>query len=286
MRKKYTQVIFQDRCEYANGHEKFLLHFFLLHSSSVILNFDYSFFLQAMLELKHLTATAGDKTILQDISLSFEKGLVYALLGPNGSGKSTLASSIMGHPSFTLSENSQILFEGEDITKLSADKRAKLGIFLSFQSPVPLPGVSIYQLMRHAFDNKVDALTSRKKIQAFAKELDIQDELLTRSLNDDFSGGEKKKMEVLQMAMLEPKLAIFDEIDTGVDVDALKTIAGFLKKYRKPEQTFIFITHSVSLLKTIAPDKTVVLKGGIVDRQGEGLMAMDIIETEGFEEKK
>ncbi|MFA6109952.1 MAG: ATP-binding cassette domain-containing protein, partial [Candidatus Latescibacterota bacterium] len=190
-----------------------------------------------MLQLKDITAKAGEKTILRDINLSFEKGLTYALLGPNGSGKSTLASAIMGHSNFTLTENSEIWFEDEDITALSADKRAKKGIFLSFQSPVPLPGVSVYQLMRHSFENKVDALTSRKKIQAFAKELDIKDELLTRSLNDDFSGGEKKKMEVLQMAMLEPTLAIFDEIDTGVDVDALKTIAGFLKKYRKPEQT-------------------------------------------------
>ncbi|MDD5084345.1 MAG: Fe-S cluster assembly ATPase SufC [Candidatus Moranbacteria bacterium] len=239
-----------------------------------------------MLELKNLTASAGDKTILDNINFSFDEGLVYALLGPNGSGKSTLASSIMGHPNFTLSPDSCISFEGEDITGLSADKRAKKGIFLSFQSPVPLPGVSIYQLMRHAFENKVDALTSRKKIQAFAKELDIKDELLTRSLNDDFSGGEKKKMEVLQMAMLEPKLAIFDEIDTGVDVDALKTIAQFLKKHRNPGQTFIFITHSVNLLKTILPDTTIVLKKGAVTKQGDGAMAMEIIETEGFEEKK
>lgn len=239
-----------------------------------------------MLQLKNLSAKAGEKTILHNINLSCEKGFVYALLGPNGSGKSTLASAIMGHPSFTLSEDSHVLFEGEDITALSADKRAKKGIFLSFQSPLPLPGVSIYQLMRHAFENKVDALTSRKKIQAYARELDIKDELLTRSLNDDFSGGEKKKMEVLQMAMLEPKLAIFDEIDTGVDVDALKTIAKFLKKHRKPEQIFIFITHSTSLLKTIIPDKTIVLKKGVVDRQGDGSMAIEIIETEGFEEKK
>lgn len=235
-----------------------------------------------MLEIHTLTASVGDKTILNDIDLTFEPGKVYALLGPNGSGKSTLASVIMGHPNFTVSEASEMRFEDEDIVALSADKRAKQGIFLSFQSPLPLPGVSIYQLMRHAFENKVDALTSRKKIQAFAKELNIKDELLARSLNDDFSGGEKKKMEVLQMAMLEPKLAIFDEIDTGVDVDALKTIAEFLKKYRKPEQTFIFITHSTSLLKALRPDATIVLKDGKIERQGDGAMAIDIIETEGF----
>lgn len=236
-----------------------------------------------MLNIKNLTASVGDKTILSDIDLTFEPGKVYALLGPNGSGKSTLASIIMGHPNFTVSENSEMRFEDEDIVKLSADKRAKKGIFLSFQSPLPLPGVSIYQLMRHAFENKVDALTSRKKIQAFAKELNIKDELLARSLNDDFSGGEKKKMEVLQMAMLEPKLAIFDEIDTGVDVDALKTIAEFLKKYRKPEQTFVFITHSTSLLKALQPDATIIIKDGKIEKQGDGAMAIDIIETEGFE---
>lgn len=236
-----------------------------------------------MLIIKNLTASVGDKTILSGIDLTFEPGKVYALLGPNGSGKSTLASVIMGHPNFTVSEASEMRFEGEDIVALSADKRAKLGIFLSFQSPLPLPGVSIYQLMRHAFENKVDALTSRKKIQAFAKELNIKDELLVRSLNDDFSGGEKKKMEVLQMAMLEPKLAIFDEIDTGVDVDALKTIAEFLKKYRKPEQTFVFITHSTSLLKALQPDATIVLKDGRIEKHGDGAMAIDIIETEGFE---
>jgi Fe-S cluster assembly ATP-binding protein len=235
-----------------------------------------------MLTLKNITASVGEKTILNDISLSFEAGKVYALLGPNGSGKSTLASVIMGHPNFSLSETSEIWFEGENITALTPDKRAKKGIFLSFQSPVPLPGVSIYQLMRHAFENKVNALTSRKKIQAFAQELHIKDELLSRSLNDDFSGGEKKKMEVLQMAMLEPKLAIFDEIDTGVDVDALKTIAQFLIKYKKPEQTFVFITHSTSLLKALAPDVTIVIKDGTIARQGDGTMALEIIETEGF----
>ena len=241
-----------------------------------------------MLQLKNFTVHAGDKTILSDINLTFESGKVYALLGPNGSGKSTLASAIMGHPNYTLAETvdgraSEIFFQEENITTLSADKRAKKGLFLSFQSPIPLPGVSIYQLMRHAFDNKLDALTTRKKIQAFANELDIKEELLSRSLNDDFSGGEKKKMEVLQMAMLEPKCAIFDEIDTGVDVDALKTIAHFLKTHRTPEQTFIFITHSTSLLKTLEPDYTIVIKDGKVHKQGDGSMAIDIIETEGFE---
>lgn len=252
-----------------------------------------------MLALKNLTASIEGKIILKNVGLSFEKGKTYALLGPNGSGKSTLASVVAGHPSFSVTPESELVFEGKGVADLSADKRAKLGIFLSFQSPLPLPGVSIYQLMRHAkgrashakgrashaIDKKMDALTSRKKIQAFAQDLGIKDELLARSLNDGFSGGEKKKMEVLQWAMLEPKLAIFDEIDTGVDVDALKTIAEFLKKYRQPEQTFVFITHSTSLLKALQPDATIVLKDGRIERQGDGALAIDIIETEGFEKQ-
>jgi Fe-S cluster assembly ATP-binding protein len=236
-----------------------------------------------MFQIQNLTASVGDKTILQDISLDFASGKTYALLGPNGSGKSTLASIIMSHPNFAISETTCILFENEDITDLSPDKRAQLGIFLSFQSPLPLPGVSIYQLMRHALKKKTDALTSRKKIQEFAKELHIKDELLGRSLNDDFSGGEKKKMEVLQWAMLAPKLSVFDEIDTGVDVDALKIITEFIRRYRTPEQTLIFITHSASLLKAIPPDTTIVLKDGKVEREGSGALALEIIEKEGFE---
>lgn len=235
-----------------------------------------------MLQLNNLTATVGGKQILDNISLVFEKGKIYALLGPNGSGKSTLASVIMNHPSFSINEDSNIVFDDEDIKNLSADKRSKKGLFLSFQSPLPLPGVSIYQLARHMLQNKTDALSSRKKIQELAKELNIKDELLSRSLNDDFSGGEKKKMEVLQWALLEPKFSIFDEIDTGVDVDALKTIATFIDKYRTSEQTIVFITHSTALLKSIAPNKTIVLKDGKIDRQGDGMMAIEIIEKEGF----
>jgi Fe-S cluster assembly ATP-binding protein len=239
-----------------------------------------------MLTIKNLTAFADDKIILSNMSLSFEEGLTYALLGPNGSGKSTLASVLCGHPHFTLSPESEIIFEGENITELSPDKRAQKGIFLSFQSPLPLPGVSVYQLMRHAKGHEAlasNTLSLRQKIQHFAKELHIKDELLTRSLNDDFSGGEKKKMEVLQWAILTPKLAIFDEIDTGVDVDALKIIGEFLKKYRTKNQTIVFITHSLSLLKTITPDTSIILKNGSIKRTGDGKLAQEIIETEGFE---
>jgi Fe-S cluster assembly ATP-binding protein len=235
-----------------------------------------------MLQIKNLTASVEGKTILKNISCTFEAGKTYALLGPNGSGKSTLASVIMGHPSFTTAEDSSLLFEGKELKEMSADARAKEGIFLSFQSPLPLPGVGIYSLLRFALDKKVDALTLRNKVKEIARELHIQEELLSRSLNDGFSGGEKKKMEVLQWAILQPKVAIFDEVDTGVDVDALKTIAEFLKKHRQSDQTLIFITHSTSLLKTLEPDETIVLKDGEIMRQGDGTLAIEIIEKEGF----
>lgn len=235
-----------------------------------------------MLNTRNLTASIEGKTILKNISLSFEEGKTYALLGPNGSGKSTLASVLMGHPSFSAETGSRIMFEGEDITEWTPDKRAKEGLFLSFQSPLALPGVTIYQLLRFALDKKIDALSLRKKVKAFAEELHISEELLSRSINDGFSGGERKKMEVLQWAMLEPKLAIFDEVDTGVDVDALKTIAEFLKKYRKENQTFLFITHSTKLLEILQPNETIVLKDGEIMRQGDGSLAKEIIEKEGF----
>jgi Fe-S cluster assembly ATP-binding protein len=235
-----------------------------------------------MLEIRNLTASVEGKTILKDISVAFEPGKTYALLGPNGSGKSTLASVVAGHPSFSTEERSRILFDGEDISVLAADARAKKGVFLSFQSPLALPGVTIYQLLRFALDKKVDALSLRKKVKGFAEELHISEELLSRSLNDGFSGGEKKKMEVLQWAMLEPKIAIFDEVDTGVDVDALKTIAEFLKRHRKEGQTLVFITHSTKLLEALEPDETIVLKDGEIVRQGDGKLAIEIIEKEGF----
>jgi Fe-S cluster assembly ATP-binding protein len=241
-----------------------------------------------MLQIKNLTASVGGKTILKNLGLSFGAGKTYALLGPNGSGKSTLASVLMGHPDFSVDEASDILFEGENLRELSADARAKKGVFLSFQSPLALPGVTIYQLLRFALDDKqengkkIDALTLRKKVKAFAEELHVSEELLSRSINDGFSGGEKKKMEVLQWAMLEPRLAVFDEVDTGVDVDALKTIARFLKAHRRPDQTFVFITHSTKLLEILEPDETVVLKDGEIVRQGDGRLATEIIEKEGF----
>ncbi len=238
-----------------------------------------------MLALVHLSASIEGKKILDDISFPFQKGRRYALMGPNGSGKSTLAAAIMGHPDIVFSRASKILFGKKNIKSLSPDKRARLGIFLSFQSPLTLPGITVFELLRLALEKKVDPVTLHKQVKLFAAELRIKDELLKRSLNDGFSGGEKKKLEALQAVLLAPRFALFDEIDTGVDVDALKTIACFLKKHLPKETTLIFITHSTRLLSIIKPQEVLVLKNGCLMKTGTGALAKKI-EEKGFENIK
>lgn len=237
-----------------------------------------------MLSIKNLSVDIENKTILRDISLDFKTGKTYALLGPNGSGKSTLAHAIMGNPHFVISETSRIVFNKEDVTKLSPDKRARLGIFLSFQSPLALPGVSVIDLMRAAIGKKMNALELRQLIDRYAEELHIPRELLKRSLNDGFSGGERKKMEALQWAVLVPKLSIFDEIDTGVDVDALRTIGRFLAAHHAPEQTCIIISHSAKLFEYLQPNETIVLSDGSIKKHGNGTLALEIA-REGFDQE-
>lgn len=235
-----------------------------------------------MLQIVDLSVSIGEKKILKHVSVDFKKGTTYALMGPNGSGKSTLASAIMGHPSITYSRGSKILFGQKNIKNLSPDKRSALGIFLSFQSPLEIPGVTVFDLLRMALEKKFDPVTLHKQIRVYAKELHIKDELLKRSLNVGFSGGEKKKLEALQAVLLQPQLALFDEIDTGVDVDALKTISRFLKKYLSKETTLVFITHSTRLLKYVSPDAVLVLKDGALIKTGDASLAKEI-ERSGFE---
>lgn len=238
-----------------------------------------------MLHIKHLTASIDNKEILRDISFSFEDGKTYALLGPNGSGKSTLAGAILGRPDIAIDETSDIVWNKDSLLSLSPDKRARLGIFGSFQSPPPLSGVSIFSLLRYALPN-ADPLETRKKIAEYASELSIDSKLLHRGLHDGFSGGEKKKFEALLWAMLAPKLSLFDELDTGVDVDAQKTIGNFLKNHRAPEQTFIFITHSVAFLDLLPPDETLIMGDGKIIKTGDGSLARRIIEEEGFQKQE
>ena len=235
-----------------------------------------------MLTLTDLSVSIEDKKILTDISFAFKSGKTYALMGPNGSGKSTLASAIMGHPNIRYSRASKILVGGKNIKTLTPDKRAALGIFLSFQTPLEIPGVTVFDLLRIALEKKMDPVALHKQVKEYAKELHIKDELLKRSLNEGFSGGEKKKLEALQAVMLQPQFALFDEIDTGVDVDALKTISRFLKKHLPKETTLVFITHSTRLLKYVSPDEVLVIKDGCLVRSGTAALAKEI-EQSGFE---
>lgn len=234
-----------------------------------------------MLALKHLTVSVERKNILHDICYTFEKGKIYAIMGPNGSGKSTLAQTIMGHPSYTVSSKTQILFNAKNITDLTPDKRVHKGLFLTFQSPFSLPGVTIYQLMRYMKDKKTDLLDIRKKVQKYAKQLQIPEELLGRSLNENFSGGEKKKMEILQAVISNPQCIFFDEIDTGVDIDALKTISLFMKSLINKDKIFIIITHYNRILKYLKPDVVIVLKNGKITQTGDNTLAQKI-EKQGY----
>jgi Fe-S cluster assembly ATP-binding protein len=234
-----------------------------------------------MLNIQNLTASIGQKKILDTFSYEFEEGKIYAVMGPNGSGKSTLAHSIMGHPSYELSDETKMEFKQEDITEMEAHERAEKGIFLSFQSPLSLSGVKVYQLLQMALSGQKDPLALRQRVQEIAKELKMSEDLLSRSLNEGASGGEKKKMEVLQAMVLDKSFVVFDEVDTGVDVDALKTISQFLKNHRK-NKTFVVITHYNRILHHLKPDNVLVLANGQLKKVGDHTLAEEI-EKDGYE---
>jgi Fe-S cluster assembly ATP-binding protein len=234
-----------------------------------------------MLKLTNLSVAAGDKTILQDINFNFEKGKTYAIIGPNGSGKSTLFHTISGNPLYKIDSRSKILFQDKIISKLSPDKRAKLGIFITFQNPPALAGITIFDLFRQGLTNKKDIITIKKKIDKYCRLLNINPELLNRSLNTDFSGGEKKKMEMLQVLIYQPKLIIFDEIDTGIDIEALKLICNQINSLSSPNRTMIIITHNFKILKYIKVDNVVVLKNGKIDKTGD-IKLTEEIERKGY----
>ncbi len=232
-----------------------------------------------MLSLKKVNVTVGKKTILKNINFHFEKGKVYAVMGPNGSGKSTLAFAIAGHPSYKIVSGS-LKFEKKDIADKKPDERARMGIFLSFQNPLSLSGVTVFQLLRLALSKRKDPLAVKIEMDKTAKKLGIKKELLQRSLNDGASGGEKKKLEVLQAAVLDPKLLIFDEIDTGVDIDALRTIAKFMHQNKKGK-TYILITHYNRILHYLKPDKVLVMIDGNLVKVGTAKLAEEI-EKKGY----
>ncbi len=242
-----------------------------------------------MLSIDNLHAGCEGKTILQGINLDVKAGEVHAIMGPNGSGKSTLSTVIAGHEEYDVSQGS-ILFNGDDISELSADERAHLGIFLSFQYPVEIPGVSVTNFIKTAINQNrkakglddMPANEMLKKIREKAALLEIDSRFLSRSLNEGFSGGEKKRNEIFQMAMLEPKLAILDETDSGLDIDALRIVANGVNKLKGKDNAIVVITHYQRLLDYIVPDFVHVLHEGRIVKSGTKDLALEL-EEKGYD---
>jgi Fe-S cluster assembly ATP-binding protein len=242
-----------------------------------------------MLQIKNLHAGVDEKDILTGIDLDIKAGEVHAIMGPNGSGKSTLASIIAGKDTFEVHKG-EISFEGTDLTELDPEERAHLGIFLSFQYPVEIPGVSVTNFIKTAINetrkakgqNDMPAAEMLKLIKEKADLLSIDRKFLSRSLNEDFSGGEKKRNEIFQMAMLEPKLAILDETDSGLDIDALKVVANGVNKLKSKENAVLVITHYQRLLDYIVPDFVHVLMDGKIVKSGSKELAYDL-EEKGYD---
>ena len=242
-----------------------------------------------MLEIIDLHASINGKEILKGINLTVHEGEVHALMGQNGAGKSTLSNVIVGHPSYTVTQG-QILFNGKDLLALSPDERAHEGIFLSFQQPVEIPGVSMVNFMRAALNARrkyqgLDPMAAGdflKLMREKRKIVELDNKLASRSVNEGFSGGEKKRNEIFQMAMLEPRLSILDETDSGLDVDALRVVAEGFNKLRTPETSAIVITHYQRLLEYLKPDVVHVLMNGRIVRTDGPQLALEI-EKRGFD---
>ncbi|RIV44530.1 Fe-S cluster assembly ATPase SufC [Flagellimonas pelagia] len=242
-----------------------------------------------MLEIKNLHASVEDKEILKGIDLKVNAGEVHAIMGPNGSGKSTLASVIAGKEDFEVEEGS-IVLEGEDLDELAPEERAHKGIFLSFQYPVEIPGVSVTNFIKTAINEsrkargleEMPANEMLKKIREKSELLEIDRKFLSRSLNEGFSGGEKKRNEIFQMAMMEPKLAILDETDSGLDIDALRIVANGVNKLRNKDNAIIVITHYQRLLDYIVPDFVHVLYNGKIVKSGTKELALEL-EEKGYD---
>ncbi|MDR1161577.1 MAG: Fe-S cluster assembly ATPase SufC [Tannerellaceae bacterium] len=242
-----------------------------------------------MLEIKNLHAAINGKEILKGIDLPVNKGEIHAIMGPNGSGKSTLSSVLAGHPDFEVTEGS-VLYEGKDLLSLSPEDRSREGIFLSFQYPVEIPGVSMVNFMRAAVNEHrkyknlepVSATDFLKLMREKRAIVDMDSKLTGRSVNEGFSGGEKKRNEIFQMAMLEPKLAILDETDSGLDIDALRIVANGVNTLRTPENTIIVITHYQRLLDYIKPDVVHVLYKGRIIKTGGPELALEL-EKKGYD---
>ena len=242
-----------------------------------------------MLDIKNLTATVGDKQILNGISLTVRPGEVHAIMGPNGSGKSTLAQVLAGHPAYEVT-GGEVTFDGRDLLEMEAEERAQAGVFLAFQYPVEIPGVSNAYFLRAAYnemrkargEDEVDPLEFLDIVEERAKLVEMDPAFLNRSVNTGFSGGEKKRNEILQMAVLEPKLAILDETDSGLDIDALRIVADGVNSLKRPDNATIVVTHYQRLLNYIVPDYVHVLAGGRIVKSGGKELALEL-EAKGYD---
>jgi Fe-S cluster assembly ATP-binding protein len=242
-----------------------------------------------MLEIKNLHASVDGKEILKGINLTVNKGEVHAIMGPNGSGKSTLAKVLAGHPSYEVT-GGEVIYDGKNLLEMSPDERAREGVFMAFQYPVEVPGVSNAQFLRLAYNEKqkhfgqeeLDPLEFKDLLKEKAALVEMDASFMTRSVNEGFSGGEKKRNEILQMAVLDPKLAVLDETDSGLDIDALRIVAEGVNKLHSAEKASILVTHYQRLLNYIVPDFVHVLSGGRIVKEGGKELALEL-EEKGYD---
>ena len=242
-----------------------------------------------LLEVKGLRASAGDKEILRGIDLTVYPGEVHAVMGPNGSGKSTLAQAIAGHPAYQVTAG-EILYQGKDLLDMEPEERAQAGVFLAFQYPVEIPGVSNAYFLRAAYNEiqkargleEVDSMDFLDLLEEKLKIVEWGPEIMSRAVNSGFSGGEKKRNEILQMAVLQPRLAVLDETDSGLDIDALRIVAGGVNALRRPDNATVLVTHYQRLLNYIVPDHVHVLSAGRIAKSGGKELALEL-EERGYE---
>src|SRR5919204_1260420 len=242
----------------------------------------------AQLEIRNLHVTAGDREILKGLDLAVESGQVHAMMGPNGSGKSTLANAIMGHPNLEITEG-QVRLDGEDITEAEPDERARMGLFMAFQYPVAVPGVTVTKYLRTAMnalreeagEDPVSLKDFRKTVEEAMELTKVPREFASRYLNEGFSGGEKKRMEILQLALQRPEMAILDETDSGLDIDALRTVAKGVNSLRGLELGVLIITHYRRILHLVEPDAVHVLYDGRIVKEG-GPELVELLEERGY----
>ncbi|HEY7776659.1 MAG TPA: Fe-S cluster assembly ATPase SufC [Kineobactrum sp.] len=238
-----------------------------------------------MLKIDNLHARVEDQNILKGLNLNVRAGEIHAIMGPNGSGKSTLGHVLAGRPGYTVSAGS-VTFQGQDLLALETEERAHLGVFLSFQYPVEIPGVSNMEFLKASVDTvreqrgepAIDSVSFMKQAREACKNVDLDISFLKRGVNEGFSGGEKKRNELMQMMLLQPKLAIMDETDSGLDIDALQVVANGINAMRSPERSFILVTHYQRLLSFIEPDFVHVLAGGRIVKSGDKSLALELEE--------